>query len=82
MPIEIIASYFEWLEKLIGIPFWAIVVFSIVCLFFVYWYGIRIPIAVLKTRKELTNLRQLIKVSIEDTKRNYHKQRPKYIWKT
>ena len=54
---------------------------SIACLIFIYLYVIRIPIAVLKTRKELTNLRQVIGSSIEETKRNYHKQRP-YSGKT
>jgi hypothetical protein len=81
MQIDIIESYFKWLEQLIGLPFWAIFTISIACLFFVYWHGIHIPIAVLKTRKELTNLRQLIGDSIEETKRNNYKH-GSYTWKS
>jgi hypothetical protein len=79
MQIDIITSYFNRLEELIGLPLWAIFTISIACLIIFYFYVIRIPIAVLKTRKELTNLRQLIGASIEETKRNYHKQ-GSYMW--
>ena len=81
MQINDITLFFKGLEQSLGLPIWAIFTITIICLIFLYLYGLRIPVAVLKTRKELTNLRQAIGVSIEETKRNYHTQRP-HIWKT
>jgi hypothetical protein len=44
-------------------------------------YGILIPITVIRTRKELANLRQVLGISKEEMNGNYQKQGPKYKWK-
>ena len=82
MQIDDITSFFKWLEQLIGLPIWAILIISIVCLIYVYLYGILIPITIIKTRKELTNLRKILGISKERTNGNYQKQGPKYKWRT
>ena len=82
MQIDNITSFFKWLEQSIGMPLWAILIISIVCLIFVYLYGILIPITVLRTRKELANLRQVLGISKGEKSGNYQEQEPKYKWKT
>ena len=81
MQIDNIKSFFKWLEQLIGLPLWAILIIAILCLIYVYLYGILIPITVIRTRKELANLRQVLGISKEEMNGNYQKQGPKYKWK-
>lgn len=82
MQFRDITLFFKWLEQSLGLPLWAILIISIGCLIYVYLYGILIPITIIKTRKELTNLRKILGISKERTNGNYQKQEPKYKWKT
>ncbi len=82
MQIDDITSFFKWLEQLIGLPLWAILIISIVCFIYVYLYGILIPIKVIRTRKKLVNLRQVIGIFEEKTNGNYQKQGHRYKWST
>ena len=82
MQINDITLFFKGLEQSLGLPLWAILTISIVGFIYVYLYGILIPIKVIRTRKELVNLRQVLGISKEKTNENYQRQRPKYKWKT
>ena len=80
--LNTISSFFKSIEQSLGLPLWAILTISIVGFIYVYLYGILIPIKVIRTRKELINLRQVLGISKEQTTGDFQKQRPKYKWKT
>jgi hypothetical protein len=82
MQLNDITFFFKGLEQSIGLPLWAILIISIVCFIYVYLYGILIPIKVIRTRKELLNLRQVLGIFEEKTNGNYQKQGHRYKWRT
>lgn len=82
MQINDITLFFKGLEQSLGLPLWVILTISIVGSLYVYLYGILIPIKVIRTRKELINLRQALGISKEQINGDYQKQGLKYKWKT
>jgi len=82
MQLNDITLFFKGLEQSLGLPLWAISTISIVGCIYVYLYGILLPIKVIRTRKELINLRQVLGISKEQTNGYFQKQNPNYKWKT
>ena len=73
MQINDITLFFKGLEQSLGLPLWAILTISIVGFIYVYLYGILIPIKVIRMRKELINLRQVLGISKEQTNGYFQK---------
>lgn len=82
MQINDITPFLKGIEQSLGLPLWAILTISIVGFIYVYLYGILIPIKVIRMRKELINLRQVLGISKEQTNGYFQKQGPNYKWKT
>ena len=82
MQLPNITLFLNGLAQSLGLPLWAILLISIFFLIYVYLYGILIPITAIRTRKELANLRQALKISEESAKLDYAKKGPKYKWRT
>ena len=82
MQINDIILFFKGLEQSLGLPLWAILTISIVGFILVLFYGMLIPISVLKMKKNLANLVHVLVVSREEAQSYFHRQGPKYKWKT
>jgi hypothetical protein len=82
MQINGIILFFKGIEQSLGLPLWAILTISIACLLLVFFYGILIPISVLRVRKNLTNLIHVLGVSREEAQSYFQRQGPKYKYKT
>ena len=82
MQLPNITLFLNGLAQSLGLPLWAILLISIFFLIYVYLYGILIPITAIRTRKELANLRQALRITEESVNLDYPKKRPKYKWRT
>ena len=82
MQINDITLFLKGLEQSLGLPFWAILTISIVCFILAFFYGMLIPISVLRIRKNMTNLIQVLGVSREEAQSYLQRQGPKYKWRT
>ena len=82
MQISDITLFFKGLEQSLGLPLWAILTISIICCLLVYFYGMLIPISVLKMKKNLTNLIHVLGVSRGEAQSHFQRQGPKYKWRT
>ncbi len=82
MQINDITLFFKGLEQSLGLPLWAILTISIVCFILVFFYGILIPISVIRIRKNLTNLIHVLGLSREEAQRDFQKQGYRYKWDT
>jgi hypothetical protein len=82
MQISDITLFFKGLEQSLGLPLWAILTISIVCFILVFFYGMLIPLSVLRIRKNLTNLIHVLGVSREESQSYFQRQGPKYKWRT
>ena len=80
MQIELITSFLKKIEPITGLPMWAIFALFFVCLFILYFYAIRIPLAVLREEKELKEQTKLLS-ALTEQQGNYHNQGYKYLWK-
>jgi hypothetical protein len=79
MQIENISLYLKKIELLTGLPVWAIVPILFVCLFLFYLYGVRIPFAILRVRKELMEQSKKLTILVEQQENNNKEY--KYTWK-
>jgi hypothetical protein len=82
MQLNDITLFFKGLEQSLGLPFWAILTISISCIILIFFYGILIPISVLRIRKNMTNLIHVLGLSREEAQRHFQRQGPKYKWRT
>lgn len=81
MQINDILLFFKGLEQSLGLPLWAILTISVVGCILLFFYGMLIPISVLKIRKNLTNLIHALNVPREGARSHSQRQGPKYKWK-
>ncbi len=82
MQLNDITNLFKGIEQTSGLPLWAVLTISIVFLFFIFLYGFFIPISIIRIKRKLNNLFNVLSVSREEAQRNLQKQSNRYRWKT
>jgi len=82
MQLNDITLFFKGLEQSLGLPFWAILTISIASFILIFFYGVLIPISVLRIRKNMVNLIHVLGFSREESQRYFQKQGSKYKWRT
>jgi len=82
MKLEIVTSYLKHAEQLTGLPLWAVITISVICLIFVFLYGVFIPISIVRMKRRLNHLINVLSDSQEKAQRNLHGQSSNYRWRT
>ena len=80
MTIENILTHLNNIEPFSGLPYWAILVVFFVCFIVIYFYGLRIPLAILRAKKELIEQSKILSILVEQ-QGNMHNREYKYTWK-
>ena len=82
MQLENIKSSIYEIAQLTGLPLWALIIISTAFAGILYFYGIRVPMAILAIRKEIICQNKLFESVISMAKERTKNQSSRYKYKS
>jgi hypothetical protein len=82
MVLNNITNLFKGLEQTLGLPLWAVLTISVGCFLLVFFYGLFVPITMIRIKKNLNNIIHVLSTPPKEVQINSQMQGSKYRWKT